>query len=108
MKRFHENQTVIYTSPEGQMIDTFVVFDTDLATGLTHINHFNLKVPSDSLELHAKTVGRYHLPMADAFSFEIFRKMKEKYGYTGTPAVERELKPEENEQSKLRFIAKAS
>lgn len=105
MKRYYENQTVIYTTPQGQMIDTFVVFATDPLTGLTHINHEDLKVPGEMLELHAKTVGRYHLPMHDAFSFEIFSKLRSKYGTKATPAIERELKPE---VQTLAPIAKAS
>jgi hypothetical protein len=36
-------------------------------------------VPSESLRLHAKTVCKFHLPIADAFSFEIIKMLKEKY-----------------------------
>lgn len=56
-----------------------MIFDTDRVTGLTHINHENLKVPTAHLRLHAKTVGDYHLPLADAFSFELFKVLREKY-----------------------------
>ncbi|RVU02883.1 hypothetical protein EOD41_02800 [Mucilaginibacter limnophilus] len=77
--KFSENATVVYTTPEGQKIDTFVVFGTDEKTGLTHINHENLHVPADSLTLHPKTVGKYHMPLNDAFSFEMLNKLKAKY-----------------------------
>lgn len=79
MKLFNENDGVIYTDAEGRRIDTFVIFDTDESTGLTHINHKNLKVTADKLVLHPTTVPRHHLPIRDAFSFEIFRKLKDKY-----------------------------
>jgi len=79
MKLFNENDGVIYTDAEGRRIDTFVIFDTDQSTGLTHINHENLKVQADKLVLHPNTVPRHHLPIRDAFSFEIFRKLKDKY-----------------------------
>ena len=76
---FKANASVIYTNAEGKQIDTFVIFDTDTTTGLTHINHENLKVASDKLALHSKTVCQYHLPIADAFSYEIIKKLREKY-----------------------------
>jgi hypothetical protein len=79
MKRYKENDLVIYTDSEGRRIDTFVIFDTDSTTGLTHINHFNLKVDLSSLELHPSAVIPGVLPIADAFSFELFSKLKEKY-----------------------------
>jgi hypothetical protein len=79
MKPFNEHDSVIYTDDEGRRIDTFVIFDTDLKTGLTHINHECLKVPADKLALHPTTIEKFHLPMQDAFSFEIFKKLKEKY-----------------------------
>ena len=78
MKTFNEHESVIYTDAEGKLIDTFVVFDTDKDTGLTHINHMNLKVPVDSLHLHPASIAKYNLPMQDAFSFEIFKKLKDK------------------------------
>ena len=105
MKSFNEHATVIYTDPNGNKIDTFVVFETDSLTGLTHINYMNLRVPAEALELHTKTVGKFHMPMEDAFSFEIFRKLKEKYGKKGTPSIHRDLKPETNA---LPLMAKAS
>ena len=76
---FNENDSVIYTDADGRLIDTFVIFDTDTVTGLTHINHENRKVPADKLTMHPSTVPKYHLPIKDAFSFEILRKLKEKY-----------------------------
>jgi hypothetical protein len=79
MKKYKENDLVIYTDSEGRRIDTFVIFDTDSATGLTHINHFNLKVDLSSLELHPCAVQPGVLPMNDAFSFELFSRLKEKY-----------------------------
>jgi hypothetical protein len=106
MKRFNEDATVIYTDPEGNKIDTFVVFETDGLTGLTHINYMDMKVPAETLELHAITVGKFHLPMADAFSFEIFKKLKEKYGQNDTPAIQRDLKTPEI--SVISLMAKAS
>jgi len=94
MKRFNENDTVIYTNEDGQMIDTFVIYDTDAATGLTHINHMNLKVPESRLQLHPLTIERHHMPMHDAFSFEIFRKLKEKFSVQDKLIVHRKLKPQ--------------
>ena len=91
MTTYNENDSVIYTDAEGQMIDTFVIFETDRITGLTHINHQNLKVPVSALQLHPSTIGKYHLPMRDAFSFEIFKLLKEKYSVE-KPVVERKLK----------------
>ena len=81
MNHFIENATVIYTDAKGRKIDTFVIFDTDPSTGLTHINHENLKVSADKLTLHNRTVGKYHLPINDAFSFEMLKKLREKYAY---------------------------
>ena len=95
MKKFNEHDTVIYTDTEGQQIDTFVIYDTDPLTGLTHINYNNLKVADDFLKVHPKTaVEKYHLPMNDAFSFEIFKKLKEKFDDTENQAIRRELKVE--------------
>ena len=105
MKRFNENETVIYTDHKGRLIDTFVVFETDITTGLTHINHKDLKVPADSLQLHPGTIEKYNLPMSDAFSFEIFKKLKEKYGAKDIPSVSRNLK---HEKGPLHLLAKAS
>jgi hypothetical protein len=79
MKHFNQNASVIYTDNEGRQIDTFVVFATDIQTGLTRINYQNLSVGLDHLVLHEKTRDYYHMPMEDAFSFEIFRKLREKY-----------------------------
>lgn len=80
MIKFKENASVIFTDSEGRLIDTFVIFDTDSTTGLTHINHENLRVPTDQLKLHTKSVGDFHMPLSDAFSFEMLRKLKVKYG----------------------------
>lgn len=79
MKKYKENDLVIYTDSEGKRIDTFVIFDSDPVTGLTHINHFNLKVIPSSLELHPRATMPGVIPMGDAFSFELFNKLKEKY-----------------------------
>lgn len=95
MKLFNEHDTVIYTDSEGKTIDTFVIYNTDPLTGLTHINHENLKVPATALQIHPCTVvSKYHLPMSDAFSFEIFKKLKEKYDDHTDDAIRRELKVE--------------
>src|ERR1700744_908030 len=79
MKSYKENDLGIFTDSEGRRIDTFVIFDTDSTTGLTHINHFNLKVDLSWLELHPSSVKTGNMPIADAFSFELFIKLKEKY-----------------------------
>lgn len=79
MHHYNANASVIYTDAAGQKFDTFVIFDTDSQTGLTHINHENLKVATTSLELHPKTVCAYHLPLDDAFSFEMLKKLRDKY-----------------------------
>ncbi|MGN6181472.1 MAG: hypothetical protein ACTHNW_19980 [Mucilaginibacter sp.] len=79
MKKYKENELVIYTDGEGRRIDTFVISDSDSQTGLTHINHANLKVNASSLELHPRATISGAIPMADAFSFELFSKLKEKY-----------------------------
>lgn len=105
MKRFEENASVVYTDKEGRQIDTFVVFATDAVTGLTHINHENLQVPLDRLRLHEKTVTRYHLPIADAFSFEIFKKLRDKYAALDSRVKQEILKPE---PAPLTLLAKAS
>jgi len=95
MKTFNEHDTVIYTDTQGRLIDTFVIYDTDPLTGLTHINHENLKVPVGALTLHPNTVVQKHnMPMNDAFSFEIFKKLKEKFDDTENQAIRRELKVE--------------
>ena len=49
MQYYNQNASVIYTDDRGRKIDTFVIFDTDQKTGLTHINHENLKVSADTL-----------------------------------------------------------
>ncbi|MES2107568.1 MAG: hypothetical protein V4577_02390 [Bacteroidota bacterium] len=92
MKRFNEHDTVIYTDITGRLIDTFVIYDTDQLTGLTHINHENLKVPAEALIIHPVTIQKHHLPMDDAFSFEIFKKLKEKHDNRVNDAVRRPLK----------------
>lgn len=79
MKTYKANASVIYTDARGRKIDTFVIFDTDSHTGLTHINHENLKVSLDKLQIHPKTVCDYHMPLNDAFSFEMLKKLREKY-----------------------------
>ncbi|OCX54432.1 hypothetical protein BEL04_09315 [Mucilaginibacter sp. PPCGB 2223] len=94
MKRFNEHDTVVYTNEKGQMIDTFVIYDTDPDSGLTHINHMNLKVPESMLQLHPLTIKGHHMPMRDSFSFEIFKKLKEKFLVQDKLTVRRKLKPE--------------
>ena|ERR1700761_5388860 len=79
MNNFKADASVIFTADDGRRIDTFVIFDTDTSTGLTHIDHENLKVPAEALTLHSKTVCASHLPIGDAFSFEMIRKLREKY-----------------------------
>ena len=79
MKTYKENDSVIYTDKAGNRFDTFVIFDTDRETGLTHINHCNLKVATETLELHARSVNGCTMPMADSFSFELFKQLKEKF-----------------------------
>lgn len=79
MKIYKENDSVIYTDKDGKRIDTFVIFDTDIQTGLTHINHFNLKVPASDLELHPHSANGCQMPMKDSYSFELFKQLKEKY-----------------------------
>ena len=91
MKTFNEHESVIYTDPDGNKIDTFVIYDTDENTGLTHINHMNLQVPTESLQLHPASIAKWNLPMQDAFSFEIFKKLKEKYRGAAKPTVKRTL-----------------
>jgi len=90
MKHFFANASVVYTDSSGRKIDTFVIFDTDPETGLTHVNHGNLKVTSDRLKLHATTITKFHLPIADAFSFELLRKLRKKYSFLDSqPKVKR-------------------
>jgi hypothetical protein len=79
MTSYNANASVIYTDALGRQIDTFVIFETDAITGLTHINHENLKVSAEKLVLHCKTACAYHLPIADAFSFELLKKLRAKY-----------------------------
>ena len=79
MRLYKENDSVIYTDSEGNRIDTFVIFDTDRQTGLTHINHLNLKVKESDLELHMRSANGYAIPMNDPASFELFRQLKQKY-----------------------------
>jgi len=79
MKKYKENDLVIYTDSNGRRIDTFVISDSDVTTGLTHINHSNLKVHPSTLELHPRSAIPGAIPMADPFSFELFSKLKEKY-----------------------------
>lgn len=81
MKTYKENDTVIYTDNEGRRIDTFAVFDTDTKTGLTHINHQNLKVDGSSLELHPRMSLGNTLPFDDSTSFILFDNLKKKYSH---------------------------
>ena len=79
MKIYKENDIVIYTDNEGNRFDTFVIFETDRKTGLTHINHFNLTVEAYALELHPSSLTGNAVPFADSHSFLLFNKLKEKY-----------------------------
>ncbi len=103
MKTFNEHESVIYTDAEGREIDTFVVFDTDNVTGLTHINHMDLRVSTDSLQLYPASIAKWNLPMRDAFSFEIFKKLKAKYEGPSAQPVKRTLRAEQGYK-----LAKAS
>jgi len=78
MRTYKENDSVIYTDAAGNRIDTFVIFDTDRKTGLTHINHLNLKVGAEALDLHPRSANRCTMPMNDSLSFELFKQLKEK------------------------------
>ena len=79
MNHFKENDTVVFVNEYGKHFDTFVIFDTDRESGLTHINHANLKVPSSALKLHSKSLTGNLLPLSDTHSFLLFNKLKEKY-----------------------------
>ena len=105
MQYYHQNASVVYTDNEGRQIDTFVIFDTDRETGLTHINHENLQVPADSLTLHAKTVCQYHLPIDDAFSFEMLKKLRAKYAEIDNRPRRKEVM---SEVPTMALLAKAS
>jgi len=107
MKKFKENASVVYTDSEGRQIDTFVIFTTDEVTGLTHINHGNLRVPADRLVLHEKTVGLYHMPIGDAFSFEMLNKLKEKYQNIDAQRKTLTLEPEK-QTNPMYLLAHAS
>jgi hypothetical protein len=107
MQYYHQNASVVYTDKEGRKIDTFVIFDTDPTTGLTHINHENLQVPADMLTLHAKTVCKYHLPIEDAFSFEMIKKLRNKYADIDSRQSTKEKEVVAN-VPKLAVLAKAS
>lgn len=105
MQHYHQNASVVYTDNKGNKIDTFVIFDTNPITGLTHINHENLQVTTDKLVLHKKSVSQYHLPIDDAFSFEMIKKLRNKY-------ADRDSRPRVKEVvaevTKLTVLAKAS
>ena len=79
MNTYKENDLVIYTDSEGNRFDTFVIFDTDTKTGLTHINHFNLKVKADQLVMHPRAAKGNAIPMADMLSFNLFQQLKDKF-----------------------------
>ncbi len=79
MNTYKENDLVIYTDSEGNRIDTFVIFDTDTKTGLTHINHFNLKVKTGDLVMHPRAAKGNAIPMADMLSFNLFQQLKDKF-----------------------------
>lgn len=102
METYKANASVIFTDSNGKHIDTFVIFDTDAVTGLTHINHHNLKVSANQLKLHPKTVCDYHMPLADAFSFEMLKKLREKY-----EMIDSAKTASINELPKMQLLAKA-
>ncbi|MEO6523921.1 MAG: hypothetical protein ABIN91_19715 [Mucilaginibacter sp.] len=79
MTTYKEHDSVVYTDAAGNQIDTFVIYGTDVKTGLTHINHMDLLVPLKDLQIHPKTLKGSHIPMSDTFSFEILKKLKAKY-----------------------------
>ena len=79
MKTYRENELVIYTDSKGNRFDTFVIFDTDTKTGLTHINHFNLKVNASPLELHPHSLTSNGVPLSDLLSFRLYSQLKEKF-----------------------------
>jgi hypothetical protein len=79
MRTYKENEIVIYTDKAGNRFDTFVIFETDRETGLTHINHENLKVKNADIELHPCSANGYTIPMDDSYSFELFKQLKEKF-----------------------------
>jgi len=103
MKTYKANASVIYTDAKGHKIDTFVIFDTDDHTGLTHINHENLKVSAEQLQIHSKTVCDYHMPLNDAFSFEMLKKLRDKYA-----TIDAAKTATINQLPKLTMLAKAS
>lgn len=105
MQYYHQNASVVYTDSEGRQIDTFVIFDTDRKSGLTHINHENLSVPADKLRMHPKTACQYHLPIEDAFSFEMLKKLRNKYQALDNRPRAKDITPE---VPKLTVLAKAS
>lgn len=106
MRQYKENDSVIYTDNEGNRIDTFVIFDTDRQTGLTHINHLNLKVREADLELHSRSANGYAIPMSDPASFELFRQLKQKYVQLEGKRQKKEITLYPNQNMKL--LPKAS
>ncbi|MCO5936426.1 hypothetical protein NAF17_12825 [Mucilaginibacter sp. RB4R14] len=107
MTKFKANASVIFTDKNGIKIDTFVIFDTDEVTGLTHINHENVRVGEESLLLHSKTVGLYHMPLADAFSFQMLNKLKAKYAKIDAERKTLPIKTE-RQNSLMYLLANAS
>ncbi|NCD68370.1 hypothetical protein [Mucilaginibacter agri] len=103
MKAFKANASVIFTDATGCRVDTFVIFDSDPYTGLTHINHENLKVHADRLELHKNSACEHHMPLQDAFSFEMIRKLRDKYA-----AVDKTKKSTFSKISELQVFSQAS
>jgi len=104
MKNFKENDVVIYTDREGNSFDTFVIFGNDIDSGLVHINHENLKVSPAFLELHPNAFSGNAMPFADAYSFMLFNKLKEKY----ETKVEEEASPLYYKEVKKPLLARAS
>jgi hypothetical protein len=103
MQYYKANSSVIFTDADGRRIDTFVIFDTDPYTGLTHINHESLKVSAAQLQLHANTACDYHMPIADSFSFEMIRKLRDKYA-----AIDSAKTATVSKMQKMHVLAKAS
>lgn len=79
MKRFKEYDRVVYIDDKGLRHETFVVFDTEKGTGLTHIDYANLRVTANQLELLFHSSEWNHRPIQDPLSFELFKYLKRQY-----------------------------
>ncbi|MGV8878457.1 MAG: hypothetical protein ACOH2A_05450 [Sphingobacteriaceae bacterium] len=79
MKNYKENDRVIYIDDNGLRHETFVIFDTEKRTGLTHIDYANLRVKEDQLKLLFHSSDWNHRPIQDPLSFELFKYLKRQY-----------------------------